>query len=45
MKMLKKYKECGCGCDDFILTDITDNYGDSIKIKICERCGAMHKRD
>jgi hypothetical protein len=43
--MLKKYMKCGCGCDDFKLTEITDDFGDVLKIKICKDCGVIFKRE
>lgn len=43
--MLKRHIGCGCGNDNFKFTEITDNYGDVIKLKICKECGAVWDRD
>lgn len=44
----KLKKEIGCPCGkgaNFKFTEINDNYGDVIKLKICRECGAIWDRD
>lgn len=43
MKSLGKCRVCFC--EGFKLTEIKDNFGDTIKLKICQDCGIIAERD
>jgi hypothetical protein len=43
---MKQLGKCHiCFGEDFKLTEIKDNFGDIIKLKICSDCGVISERD